>query len=228
MELWKKIAKETLRSSSPLGKFIVDIVDDEPKEPNRVEKIKTVFSDVETDGKKEGYKEAAREYERVYEEIEENYRKMIQMVKEQQSSYNATMDKLISRLEELEGKKESLSGQIERKANEVSGKYNIPKEDVKRAAVSGTLLTGDGFSYPIGVLNLVYQYKERKYIEAKRQGYAEAKALYEKKIKKLKAEMNRLQSENDVNMQNFQRTIDQLLDAIVDKETQVAELRVLL
>lgn len=228
MSLLKNIAKEALRSSSPLGKVIVDIIDDEPREPSREEKIKTVFSDVETDGEKEGYKKAAREYERVYEEIEENYCKMIQTVKEQQSSYNVTLDELIRQLEELEKKKESLSRQIGQKTNEVSGKYNIPKADVKSAAASGMLLTGGGLPYSIDILNLVYKYKERKYIEAKRRGYAEAKALYKQKIDKLKAEMNRLQSENDANMQNFQRTIDQLLDSIVDMETQVAELRVLL
>lgn len=194
--------------------------------PNIIEKVDMLFKDVETEGKKAGYDRASREYGKVYRALEEEFKQTKALIEQQKKSYNGEVDVLIEKLEQLEKQKEELQRQVNAKVTDVSRKYSIPVENVKKSLASGTLLVGS--PYIVDVLYLVYRYKEKKLREAEQRGYAEAKALYEDKIEKLKCELKRLKYNGNKDIQKLVEMISDIFEAIAEEQMKIAELKVLL
>lgn len=78
------------------------------------------------------------------------------------------------------------------------------------------------------ILGFIYSVKELELKEARQKGYMEAKELYEEKIEKLQKELQKLKKEGNKDIQKYLEMINDLLDAISQKQMEIAELRVLL
>lgn len=196
------------------------------KGPSTKEKIEMIFTDVETKGKKQGYDRAAREYGTVYLKIEKEFKETKEFIENQKNTYGNKAYQFIERLEAFEKQKEALKKELNAKINDVSRKYDISVGDIRRSMESGALLTG-GFIM-IDILGMIYSYKEKKLRQAEQRGYAEAKELYETKIQKLKDEIKRLKEKGDNELKTLLNQISQILDAIVEEEMKIAELKILL
>ena len=197
-------------------------------EPNVIEKVEMLFTDVETEGKKQGYDRAAHEYGKVYRNLENEFLETKKLIEQQKSSYDNRADILISKLEFLECEKTNLEKQVNDKAREVSHRFDIPIDDIKKSLTSGTLLVdGDGL-LTSNILNLIYRHKEKKLKEAEQRGYAEARKLYENKIYKLKAELKKLKENGNRDIQKLIIMIDEIFAAIADEQMKIAELKILL
>lgn len=70
--------------------------------------------------------------------------------------------------------------------------------------------------------------KVKKLLEAERDGYLEAKKLYEEKIGKLKKELEELKRKGSAEIQEMSNMIIEILDAIADEQMKIAELKILL
>ena len=189
------------------------------------EKLETIFSDVETEGKKRGYEKAAKEYADAYRKIEKEFNETKISIEGQKNTYGNQAYQLIDQLEKLERQKRELEKQVDSTVNSVSRRHNIPVSDVRKSLNAGTLLGGDS---TVGILEIVYYFKEKKLRQAEQRGYAEAKELYEGKIQKLKDELSRLREKGDSEIKNLLNQISQILDAIAEEEMRIAELKILL
>ncbi|WP_017416456.1 hypothetical protein [Clostridium tunisiense] len=195
------------------------------KGPSLVDKVDMLFTDVETEGKKQGYERASKEYEPIYREIENRYKETTILIKSQKNMYGDESYKLIDRLSVLENERESLEKQVDNKAKQLSKTYNIPLEEVRSAMSCGTLLMP---AVNFSILDMIYSYKEKKLKKAEQNGYLEAKDLYEDKIKRLKAELNRLKEKGDEDIKKLVDLISDVLGEIVENQMKIAELRILL
>lgn len=194
--------------------------------PGIGEKIEMLFTDVETEGKKRGYDRASREYAEAYRKIEKEFSETMNLIENQKNTYGRQAYQFIEHLEELEKEREYLKNLINSKVKDVSKKYHISESKIMDSVSSGTLLyDGPG---RIGLLDIIYSYKEKKLREAEQRGYAEAKELYESKIQNLKDELKRLKEKGDSEIRTLLHQISQILDAIAEEEMKIAELKILL
>lgn len=199
----------------------------EKKMEKQVKKqLDKLFSDTETEGKKRGYEKAANEYSAAFRRIEKEFLETKNLIESQKNEYERQAYKLIDRLEELEKLKEALENRVNSSVAQVSSRYNIPVCDVNRHMQSGTLLYGEPTS--INIFDIIFSYKEKKMRQAEKKGYAEAKELYETKIQKLKDELWRLKEKGGSETKILLNQISQIMDAIAEKEMQIAELQILL
>lgn len=194
--------------------------------PNIVEKVDMLFKDVKTEGKKEGYAQAAKEYERAFLIIEKEYKETKELIANSKDSYNVRSEQLIVKLEDLEFQQKVLENEIKEKSRKVSLKYDIPIGKVTQAMAAGSLLGVRNSTTDI--LGFIYSVKELELKEARQKGYMEAKELYEEKIEKLQKELQKLKKEGNKDIQKYLEMINDLLDAISQKQMEIAELRVLL
>lgn len=192
-------------------------------EPNIIDKIDMIFTDVETEGKKKGYSRAAKEYEKVFCYIEEEYNKVKNIMENQKDIYGTKSDILIQKLEELEKKRQNLENQVEEKIYSVSKKYNLSISQVQESLINGNIIMRSK-----SILDIIYRYKEKKYREAEQHGYLEARNLYEDKINKLREELMSLKKEGDNKICELKNMIKEVLEKITDEKMKIAELEILL
>ncbi|WP_346684830.1 hypothetical protein [Megamonas hypermegale] len=192
-------------------------------EPNIIDKIDMIFTDVETEGKKKGYSRAAKEYEKVFCYIEEEYNKVKNIMENQKDIYGTKSDILIQKLEELEKKRQNLENQVEEKIEAVSKKYGISTSQVRTSIINGNIIMSSG-----SILDIIYRYKEKKYREAEQRGYLEAKKLYEDKINELRKKRINLKKEGYNEICGLKNMIKEILDKIIDEQMKIAELEILL
>ena len=195
-----------------------------------LKKVNILFTDVEKEGKKEGYTKAAAEYEQAFCAIESEYKETIELIEYKKNIYGIQADVLIDRLEELKCQKANLLKQVMKKTKAVFIKYNIPISQVPGVVGlnNAFVLTNFISSITIEVLNLVYKHKERKFLEAKRKGYLEAKELYKTKIEKLKQDLIELKNKGNDDTQELYKMINEILDEIAKEQMTIAELQILL
>lgn len=188
-------------------------------------KVKTIFTDVETEGKKQGYERASAEYEPAYKAIKKEYDETKKALEEAMAEKGKQVDKLVARLQQLESKKADLEKKIKNKAKKVSTQFNIPLSSVTESMAAGALVMGGtGF----GLIDIIYNYKERKLRAAEEKGYAEAKEIYENKINELKENLRRLKKKGDSEIQEMMNLINDVITEIIEEETQIAELEIVL
>jgi hypothetical protein len=188
-------------------------------------KVKTIFTDVETEGKKQGYERASAEYEPAYKKIEKEYDETKRALEEAMAEKDKRVDKLIEKLQQLESKKDDLEKKAGNKAETVSSKFNIPLSSVTGALASGTLVIS---SSGVSLVDCIYSYKEKKRRAAEEKGYAAAKDIYENKIKELKVNLLNLKNKGDSEIQEMMNLINDAINEIIEAETQIAELEIVL
>lgn len=115
--------------------------------------------------------------------------------------------------------------QLERKTKAVSVKYNIPIGEVRRFAATGSLIS---ITSTLGILDLIYSYKEKKLRKAEQAGYLEAKELYEEKIAKMKNDLQEIKKKGNADIKNLLDMISDLFDAIAEEQMNIADLKILL
>ena len=100
---------------------------------NFFDKLKVVITSTEQlkiEGKKEGYKKASEEYGKILKYMEEEYKRIIFIIKTQQNKYNHISESLLKQLEQLEEYKRYLQIQLKNKINTISKTNNIPISDL--------------------------------------------------------------------------------------------------
>ena len=144
--------------------------------------------------------------------------------------YDMQSDALIEKLEALEKQKRRLENQVEQKTKAVSEKYDISVSQVKEGLNSSTgLIASEPWGSPGSILlDIAYDHKVKKLREAERDGYLEAKKLYEEKIGKLKKELEELKRKGSAEIQEMSNMIIEIIDAIADEQMKIAELKILL
>lgn len=188
-------------------------------------KVKTIFSDVETEGKKQGYERASAEYEPAYKAIKKEYDETKKVLEEVMAEKDKQVDKLVARLQQLESKKADLEKKIKNKTKKVSTQFNIPLSSVTESMAAGTLVMGGtGF----GLIDIIYNYKEKKLRAAEEKGYAEAKEIYKNKINELKENLKKLKKKGDSEIREMMNLINDVITEIIEEETQIAELEIVL
>lgn len=198
--------------------------------PDIIDKVEMLFTDVEKEGKKKGYSRAAEEYGKVFRSIESEYKQAKELIESQKNMYDMQSDALIEKLEALEKQKRRLENQVEQKTKAVSEKYDISVSQVKEGLNSSTgLIASEPWGSPGSILlDIAYDHKVKKLREAERDGYLEAKKLYEEKIGKLKKELEELKRKGSAKIQEMSNMIIEILDAIADEQMKIAELEILL
>jgi hypothetical protein len=195
------------------------------KGPSLTEKIDMLFTDVETEGKKQGYERASKEYKLMFRKIEKAYKETKELIESQKDKYGEQSDMLIDKLSALEDERDRLQKQVDNKAKQVSKTFDIPIGEVRSSLAAGSLLMP---SSGLGLLDIIYSYKEKKLKKAEQKGYSEAKELYEEKIEKLKADLNKLKSKGSKEVKKMINLISDILDEIIENQMQIAELKILL
>ena len=193
-----------------------------PKPKPRVdplEKLNLIFTDVETEGKKQGYSRAAKQYEEVYRSLENTYKQAIESIEAKTGQQSSRLDMEIWKLEALEKQKKSLEEQKAQKVNSVSAKYNIPASDVAHFVSSG-----DIFSRSESIIDIIYDYKERKLRKAEESGYLEAKKIYEEKISKLRHFLEEKKTTANADLQKLINMETEILDSISKIKMEIADL----
>lgn len=198
--------------------------------PDIIDKVEMLFTDVEKEGKKKGYSRAAEEYGKVFRSIESEYKQAKELIESQKNMYDMQSDALIEKLEALEKQKRRLENQVEQKTKAVSEKYDISVSQVKEGLNSSTgLIASEPWGSPGSILlDIAYDHKVKKLREAERDGYLEAKKLYEEKIGKLKKELEELKRKGSAEIQEMSNMIIEIIDAIADEQMKIAELKILL
>lgn len=201
--------------------------------PFFIDKVEMLFTDVEEEGKKRGYSRAAEEYGKVFRSIESEYKQAKELIESQKNMYDIQSDALIEKLEALENQKHRLENQVEQKTKAVSEKYDISVSQVKMGLnynYCNKLMNGavNGPESIFDMLDRACDRKVKKLLEAERDGYLEAKKLYEEKIGKLKKELEELKRKGSAEIQEMSDMIIEILDAIADEQMKIAELKILL
>lgn len=173
-----------------------------------------LFKDPEIEGKKKGYERAAKEYEPTFQKIKNEYEVTKKILENETASYNEKADALIKRLEDLERKEEILRRQVYRKYN---GKSDV--QDYEYGHTTAALY--------IDIIGFFLD-RNQKFSEAEKQGYLEAKKVYEAKIAKLKRELAILKNKGNLEIQKLLNMIDEVLNVIADERMKIAELEMLL
>lgn len=174
-----------------------------------------LFKDPKIEGKKKGYERAAKEYEPTFQKIKNEYEVTKKILENETASYNEKADALIKRLEDLERKEEILRRQVYRK---YKGRSDV-----------------QDYEYPVDKTGYIYidiigffLDRNQKFSEAEKQGYLEAKKVYEAKIAKLKKDLAILKNKGNLEIQKLLNMIDDVLNVIADERMKIAELEMLL
>lgn len=196
---------------------------------DRINEVGILFEDVETEGKKLGYEKAAKEYTEAFQTIKENYESIKKIVDNEMMSKGMMIDQLSVRLAKLREKREQLQAEVNHQERRVSKHYNIPITEVKKASTAFGSLTGNaGYGSAFLTLDLISDYKLKKKIEAERRGYQEAKEEYEKKIKAMKENCEKLKKKGEAEIRELTSLIEAEWNDIIEEETRIVELKIVL
>ena len=215
--LHEEVAKKTLKKLLGIS---------EP-EPPVSKKIKTIFTDTKTEGKKTGYARAAEEYNSAYRSIEQEYQKYKQFLKEKKDQYNSQAVSFIDELESLQKTKEQLEAEVEKAKRKCASENSISISDLnKRLSInSGFAPTAsDMFS----LIDLLYNVKERQRLKAEKEGYIEAKAVFEEKLDSLQKELKALKVKGNKELNEFIDLLNDLMTDIAKERAKLAELKAMM
>lgn len=191
-----------------------DIFETENK-PKRTlfEKIDLLFTDVETEGKKQGYEKAASIYTRTLENLK--IQSELLNFKVEILEIERKLD--VAFLEQKKKERDDLKAQRDRLVSSVSYSTGVSVETINMRFASGCGIIGNspttcGFS----ILDIICDVKERKLKEAIAKGYAEAKEIFESKIKAEQEKLEKLSYEYDINSKNVENW-KQKFEPIINK-----------
>lgn len=192
--------------------------------PN-IEKFRTIFADVEQEGREQGYERAAEEYEEAFRRVEQEYKETSELLDGRMEEQKTLALKLQTRLEQLESRKDTLENRLEEKTERVAECY-----DLSYAMVSGAVGGMNVIANPprAGLVDVLYHYKNRKRQEAEEEAYREARRLYREKIEELSENLKRLKEKGTSEIQKMIQLVEEMLREIADLEAKVAEMEIAL
>ena len=188
----------------------VDAVTGTKRQAPLSQELKTIFSDVKTEGRKKGYNRAAQEYEPVLAEVEWAYDEIVATIKKQGVFYRQTSEKILGVASKLNEENEEIKENIRNKTVKVSEKYNM-----SIAGVSSII--GMGRNPFISQMD-----------KAEQEGYQEAKEVYEQAITTKKKELKQLQQKIDGQTKEMMDIVSDAIDMFVEEKMKDADLNILL
>lgn len=199
-----------------------------------VETIDALLTDQTTKGKKEGYSDAASEYEAVYSDLKKKYGKLISDIESKKTDLYITSDKGLIELEKLEAERDRLKAELKNKAEDASETFNISDSSILSSLSSGSsrfFTSSSMWSHDFRDSIIAKKKKER--MQARRDGYMEAKVLYEEKISQLKDQYRKTKADADIELSNCANRVSVLLNEIETKlneietiKSQIADLKI--
>lgn len=199
-----------------------------------VETIDALLTDQTTKGKKEGYSDAASVYEAVYSDLKKKYGKLISDIESKKTDLYITSDKGLIELEKLEAERDRLKAELKNKAEDASETFNISVSSVLSSLSSGSsrfFTSSSMWSHDFRDSIIAKKKKER--MQARRDGYMEAKVLYEEKISQLKDQYRKTKADADIELSNYANRVSVLLNEIETKlneietiKSQIADLKI--
>ena len=199
-----------------------------------VETIDALLTDQTTKGKKEGYSDAASVYEAVYSDLKKKYGKLISDIKSKKTDLYITSDKGLIELEKLEAERDRLKAELKNKAEDASETFNISASSILSSLSSGSsrfFTSSSMWSHDFRDSIIAKKKKER--MQARRDGYMEAKVLYEEKISQLKDQYRKTKADADIELSNCANRVSVLLNEIEIKlneietiKSQIADLKI--
>ena len=199
-----------------------------------VETIDALLTDQTTKGKKEGYSDAASVYEAVYSDLKKKYGKLISDIESKKTDLYITSDKGLIELEKLEAERDRLKAELKNKAEDASETFNISASSILSSLSSGSsrfFTSSSMWSHDFRDSIIAKKKKER--MQARRDGYMEAKALYEEKISQLKDHYRKTKADADIELSNYANRVSVLLNEIETKlneietiKSQIADLKI--
>ena len=133
----------------------------------------------------------------------------------QRENLDAQADALINRLESLEQQADAL-------VEEISRRYHIPPDDIRRSLGLGSII----WNPTLG--DIFYSYKKQKLIEAEQKGYKEARGFYETAIENLKKEIAGSKAYFDEAFRELYSLICDVFEDIAKKEMEIADFIIIL
>lgn len=199
-----------------------------------VETIDALLTDQTTKGKKEGYSDAASVYEAVYSDLKKKYGKLISDIESKKTDLYITSDKGLIELEKLEAERDRLKAELKNKAEDASETFNISAPSILSSLSSGSsrfFTSSSMWSHDFRDSIIAKKKKER--MQARRDGYMEAKVLYEEKISQLKDQYRKTKADADIELSNCANRVSVLLNEIETKlneietiKSQIADLKI--
>lgn len=199
-----------------------------------VETIDALLTDQTTKGKKEGYSDAASVYEAVYSDLKKKYGKLISDIESKKTDLYITSDKGLIELEKLEAERDRLKAELKNKAEDASETFNISASSILSSLSSGSsrfFTSSSMWSHDFRDSIIAKKKKER--MQARRDGYMEAKVLYEEKISQLKDQYRKTKADADIELSNCANRVSVLLNEIETKlneietiKSQIADLKI--
>lgn len=191
-----------------------------------VETIDAFLTDQTTKGKKEGYSDAASEYEAVYSDLKKKYEKLILDIESKRTDLDITSDKGLIELEKLEAERDRLKAELKNKVEDASGTFNISASSLRSSLSSGSsrFFTSSSM-WGHDFRDSIIAKKKKERMQARRDGYMEAKALYEEKISQLKDHYRKTKADADIKLSNYANRVSALLNEIETIKFQIADLK---
>lgn len=188
--------------------------------------IDALLTDQTTEGKKEGYSDAASEYEPIYSDLKNEYDKLISDINCKRSNLDVTSEKGLAELEKLEAERDRLKSELHKRAEDASGTFNVSASTLlsSLSAGSSSFFTSSsmwGYDLRDGIIAK----KKKERIQARKEGYLEAKALYEEKIAQLKDHYRKTKEDADLKLSVYSEHISKLLNEIEAIRFQIADLK---
>lgn len=191
-----------------------------------VKTIDVLLTDQTTKGKKEGYSDAASEYEAVYSDLKKKYEKLISDIESKRTDLDITSDKGLIELEKLEAERDRLKAELKNKVEDASGTFNISASSLRSSLSSGSsrFFTSSSM-WGHDFRDSIIAKKKKERMQARRDGYMEAKALYEEKISQLKDHYRKTKADADIKLSNYANRVSTLLNEIETIKFQIADLK---
>lgn len=192
-----------------------------------VETIDALITDQVAEGKKEGYSDAALEYELVYADLKETYEKLILDIENKRTSLDVTSKCGLIELETLEAESARLKKELNDKVNTASKTFCISESSILSALNSGSSsFFTCSLLCSVDLRGSIIAEKKKERMQARKEGYLEAKALYEEKINQLKDHYRKTKADADVKLSNYANHVSDLLSEIETLRFQIADLRI--
>lgn len=192
-----------------------------------VETIDALLTDQTTEDKKEGYSDAASVYEAVYSDLKKKYEKLISDIESKKTDLDITIDKGLIELEKLEAERDRLKAELKNKAEDASETFNISASSILCSLSSGSsrFFTSSAI-WGYDFRDSIIAKKKKERMQARRDGYMEAKALYEEKISQLKDRYRKTKADADIKLSNYANRVSALLNEIETIKFQIADLKI--
>lgn len=188
-----------------------------------IEYIGNLNSDPETDGKKDGYKRAAAEYKPVYQKLKKEYKQAISEIQRQKQCYDSESNAKIAYLSKLEKQRDALQEKLETRIRAVVDEEGLSVSDL------GSSLGRSGFiKDPYS--EITWSILERKWRrkKAEKEGYLEAKQLYEEKLDVLRRKLEEEKANASRQMKKYADLISDILREIEETQMKIADLKIAL